>query len=108
MASQEQSDQHEKEDVLSLSDGVEIPFRTIQPDDVPALLRFHERLGEQTIYLRFFGSMKELSEKKARYFAHIDGVDHFALVALDPDEPDEIIVTVRYDWEPGSERAKCA
>lgn len=52
--------------------------------------------------------MRELSEKKARYFAHVDGVDHFTLVALDSDEPDEIIATVRYDREPGSERAEYA
>ena len=69
---------------LSLPGGTDLPFRTIQPDDVDALLRFHERLGERTIYLRFFGSMKELSKEKAKYLATVDGVDHVALVALDP------------------------
>lgn len=52
--------------------------------------------------------MKELSDKKAKYFAHVDHVDHFALVALDPDEPDEITAVVRYDRESGSERAEYA
>lgn len=52
--------------------------------------------------------MEEFSEEKAQYFAHVDGVDHFALVALDPDEPDEIIAVVRYDREPESERAEYA
>jgi len=78
---------------------MEVLFRTIQPDDVDALQRFHGRLGERTIYLRFFGSMKELSEQKARYFASVDGVDHVAFVALDPEEPDEIVALVRYDRE---------
>ena len=58
---------------LSLPCGTDLPFRTIQPDDVDALLRFHERLGERTIYFRFFGSMKELSKEKAKYLATVDG-----------------------------------
>ncbi|MDQ3835046.1 MAG: hypothetical protein M3315_15800, partial [Actinomycetota bacterium] len=69
---------------LSLPGETDLPFRTIQPDDVDALLRLHERLGERTIYLRFFGSMKELSKEKAKYLATVDVVDHVALVALDP------------------------
>lgn len=52
--------------------------------------------------------MKEFSDEKARYFAHTDGFDHFALVALDPDEPDEITAVVRYDREAGSDRAEYA
>jgi len=93
---------------LSLPGGVEVPFRLIRSDDVPALQRFHGRLSERSIYLRFFGSLEELPEEKARFFAHVDGVDHLAFVALDPDDPDEIIALVRYDREPGSERAEYA
>ena len=44
----------------------------------------------------------------ARYFASTDGVDHFGLVALDPDEPNEIIAVVRYARKPGDERAEYA
>jgi RimJ/RimL family protein N-acetyltransferase len=97
-----------KDGTLSLSNGAEITFRVIEPDDVPALQRFHERLSDNTVYLRFFGSMEELSEEKAQYFAHVDGEDHFAFVALDPDDPEEIIAVVRYDREPGEERAEYA
>ena len=78
---------------------MDVSFRAIRPEDVDALRRFHQRLGERTIYLRFFGSMKELSEQKAKYFASVDGVDHVALVALDPEDPDEIVAVVRYDRE---------
>jgi len=102
------NNEREEHGTITLPEGVDVPVRTIRPDDVPALQRFHSRLSEQTIYLRFFGSIRELSEDKARYFAHIDGVDHFALVALDPDEPEEIIALVRYDREPGEERAEYA
>src|SRR5215210_3918872 len=108
MASQAQDNEHEKDETLSLSSGVDVPFRLIQPDDVSALQRFHGRLSERTIYLRFFGSLKEFPEEKAQYFAHVDGVDHFALAALDPDDPNDIIAIVRYDRQPGEEQAEYA
>src|SRR5918994_3104221 len=97
-----------KNGTINLPSGVDVPFRLIQPEDVPALQRFHGRLSEKTIYLRFFGSLKELPKEKARFFAHVDGVDHLAFVALNPDDPDEIIALVRYDREPNSEKAEYA
>ena len=97
-----------KDQTLTLPSGVEIPFRVVRPEDAPALQRALGRCSERTIYLRFFGSLEELPEAKANYFAHVDGVDHLAFVALDPDDPDEIIALVRYDRGPGSERAEYA
>jgi RimJ/RimL family protein N-acetyltransferase len=41
--------------------------------------------------------MKELSDAQARRFAEVDGVDRYALVALDPENEDEIVAVVRYD-----------
>ncbi len=95
-----------KDETLLLPSGVEIPFRVVRPDDAPALQRLHARCSERTIYLRFFGSMKELSDKQARYFASTDGADHFGLVAIDPEDPNEIIAVVRYARKPGDERAE--
>ena len=97
-----------KDQTLTLPSEVEIPFRVVRPEDAPALQRLHARCSERTIYLRFFGSMETLSDEKARYFASIDGVDHFGLVALDPEDPNEIIAVVRYARSPGSERAEYA
>ena len=97
-----------KDQTLTLPSGVEIPFRGVRPEDAPALQRLHARCSERTIYLRFFGSLETLSDKKARYFASTDGVDHFGLVALDPDDQNEIIAVVRYAREPGDERAEYA
>src|ERR671920_475911 len=98
-----------KEDqTLTLPSGAQIPFRVVRPDDAPALQRLHGRCGERTIYLRFFGSMEKLSDEKARYFASTDGIDHFGLVALDPQDQSEIIAVVRYARNPGDERAEYA
>ena len=44
----------------------------------------------------------------ARYFASTDGATHFGLVALDPQDPNEIIAVVRYARKPGDERAEYA
>jgi RimJ/RimL family protein N-acetyltransferase len=52
--------------------------------------------------------MKKLSDEKARYFASTDGVDHLGLVALDPQDQNEIIGVVRYARTPGDERAEYA
>ena len=96
------------DDRLSLPGGREVPFRVVSPEDASALERFLGRCSERTIYLRFFGSLGEVSEEKARYLASIDGTDHFGFVALDPDDPYEIIAMVRYDRQPGEERAEYA
>src|SRR5918997_5299714 len=97
-----------KDQTLTLSSGVEIPVRVVRPDDAHALQRLHARCSERTIYLRFFGSMRKLSDEQARYFASTDGVDHLGLVALDPEDPNEIIAVVRYARKPGDERAEYA
>jgi GNAT superfamily N-acetyltransferase len=96
------------EGMLTLPTKHEVPFRVIEPEDAYALERFLGRCSERTIYLRFFGSLDEFSEQKAQYFASVDGVDHFGLVALDPTDEGEIIAIVRYDREPGEERAEYA
>jgi hypothetical protein len=41
----------------------------------------------------------------AEHLAYVDGVDRFALVALDPDKQDEIIAVVRFDCEGGADKA---
>jgi GNAT superfamily N-acetyltransferase len=97
-----------EDQTLTLIRGVAIPFRVVRPDDAPALQRLHARCSQRTIYLRFFGSMKNLSEEQARYFASTDGVDHFGLVALDPRDPEEVIGVVRYARKPGEQRAEYA
>ena len=93
---------------LTLPEGVVIPIRTISPDDAPALQRLHSRLSEQSIHSRFFSSMKELSDQQATYFADVDGVNRYALVALDPEKQEEIIAVVRFSREGSTDKAEYA
>ena len=97
-----------KDQTLTLPSGAQIPVRVVRPADASALQRLHGRCTERTIYLRFFGSMENLSDEKAQYFASTDGVDHLGLVALDPQDPNEIIGVVRYARTSGDERAEYA
>jgi GNAT superfamily N-acetyltransferase len=75
--------------VLVLRDGACVPVREIEAEDAGALRRLVDRSSERSIELRFFGPMKELSEERARSFAEVDGVDRYALVALDPEDEGE-------------------
>ena len=93
---------------VELSDGTYITYHAIAPDNAAALQRFHHRLSERSIYLRFFGAKPELSDRKAGYFTNVDGTNRFALVALDPERPEEIIAVVSFDREGNTERAEYA
>jgi RimJ/RimL family protein N-acetyltransferase len=94
--------------VLVLRDGVSVPVREIRGADASALQRLVGRSSEHSIELRFFGPMKELSDEMARRFAEVDGKDRFALVALDPENTDEIVGVVRYEREEGTDGAEYA
>jgi GNAT superfamily N-acetyltransferase len=94
--------------VLTLRDGMWVPVREIRADDAEALRRLVGRSSERSIELRFFGPMKELSAEKARRFAEVDGVDRFALVALDPEDEGEVVAVVRYEREGDTDGAEYA
>jgi RimJ/RimL family protein N-acetyltransferase len=60
------------------------------------------------VELRFFGPLKRLSDEQARRFADVDGRGGFALVALDPENPEEIVGVVRYEREGETDAAEYA
>jgi GNAT superfamily N-acetyltransferase len=93
---------------VELPDGTSVPYRAIAPDNAAALQRFHHRLSERSIYLRFFGAKPELSDRKAGYFTNVDGKDRFALVAINPEREGEIIAVVSFDREGETDRAEYA
>ena len=94
--------------IIPLHGGIEVRFRPIAPSDFAALQRFHARLSDRSIYQRFFAPTPRLSDVQAHYFTELDGIDRFALVALDPLAPEEIAGVVRFDREPGTDRAEYA
>ncbi len=84
---------------LALRDGSCVPVRAIRAEDAPALQRLVGRSSARSIHLRFFGPLKELSDESARRFSDVDGEDRCAMVALDPEDMDEIVAVVRYERE---------
>jgi RimJ/RimL family protein N-acetyltransferase len=93
---------------LALGDGTSVPVRRIRVEDAAALQRLVSRSSDRSIELRFLGSLKELSDEMARRFADVDGKDRFALVALDPENSDEIVGVVRYAREGDDDGAEYA
>ncbi|MBA2441663.1 MAG: GNAT family N-acetyltransferase [Rubrobacter sp.] len=94
--------------ILALTDGTCVPVRGIQPEDAPALRGLHGRLSERTVYMRYFGPMKELSEPKSRHVADVNDREGYALVALDPREPEQIVAVAGYEREGETEKAEYA
>jgi GNAT superfamily N-acetyltransferase len=93
---------------LMLRDGTCVPVRGIKPGDSEALRRLVGRSSDRSVELRFFGHMKELSEKMAGRFADLDGKDRYAFVALDPEDTEEIVGVARYAREGDDGRAEYA
>jgi len=93
---------------VELLDGTSVAYHAIAPDNASALQRFHHRLSERSIYLRFFAAKPELSDREAGYFTNVDKINRFALVAVDPERPEEIIGVVSFDREGTTERAEYA
>lgn len=104
---QESNGEQEGHRELILADGTCVLVREIRSEDASALQRLVDRSSERSIQLRFFGSMKVLSDEKARHFAEVDGTNRYALVALNP-EDEEIVAVVRYEREGSTDRAEYA
>jgi acetyl coenzyme A synthetase (ADP forming)-like protein len=84
---------HWESDVVLL-DGGTAHVRPIRPDDGSALVAFHERLSQDTVYSRFFSAKPRLSAAEVEHFTH---VDHDARVALVAELGDRIVGVARYD-----------
>ncbi|HEX5849403.1 MAG TPA: GNAT family N-acetyltransferase [Rubrobacter sp.] len=94
--------------ILTLGDGTRVPVRRVRVGDAAALQRLVGRSSDRSVELRFFGPLKALSDDMARRFADVDGRDKFALVALDPEYPEEIVGVVRYAREGDQDGAEYA
>jgi acyl-CoA synthetase (NDP forming)/RimJ/RimL family protein N-acetyltransferase len=77
-----------------LRDGSVAHVRPITPDDADGIRHFHSRQSAESIYLRFFAPLRELSERDIHRFTHVDHHDRVALVAT---LEGEIIGIGRYD-----------
>jgi RimJ/RimL family protein N-acetyltransferase len=80
-----------------LKDGRKILVRAIRPDDRTALVEGLAMLGETSVYTRFHGSVKEITQKDLAFYTEIDYEHHVALVAaLEDDGRERLIGGSRY------------
>ena len=82
--------------------GADVAIRPIHPDDAPALQRFIERLGAETIRARFFETMRRLPPAMLARLTQIEDEREMAFVAVerrvnaDPDQGEDRICGVAH------------
>jgi GNAT superfamily N-acetyltransferase len=85
-------------EVAALRDGETVTIRPIRPDDVSRLQAFHTRLSPDTIYLRYLGQHRVLTDAEARRLTGVDYQARMALVATREHAGDDSVLGVaRYD-----------
>lgn len=82
-----------------LVDGETVHLRPIRPTDAPRERAFLEGLTQATLYLRFHGAKKAVTDEEIEHFTNVDYEDRMALVA---EQGDDIIAIGRYDRIPES------
>jgi GNAT superfamily N-acetyltransferase len=88
-----------------LRDGSAVRLRPMAAEDAPGLVRFHEALSSETVYLRFFSVHPHLSGPEVHRFTHVDHRDREAIVAI---AGDEIVAVARFDRLPDRDEAEVA
>jgi RimJ/RimL family protein N-acetyltransferase len=88
-------------ETVALSDGTALTIRAIRPDDAPRLQALHARLSPETIYLRFLGMHRVLTQEEAGRLADVDYQSRMAIVAARKEKGEEVIIGVaRYAARP--------
>ncbi len=64
-----------------LRDGSSIHIRALRPGDKALLLAHFQHLSQQSVYFRFFGAKKRLTDEELARFTELDFVHQVALVA---------------------------
>jgi RimJ/RimL family protein N-acetyltransferase len=82
--------------MYTLTDGTEIEFRHIRPDDKENLETALARLSPESRQKRFLAPKPRFNAAELRYLTEIDGFDHVAIVATLADDPDAIVGVARY------------
>jgi RimJ/RimL family protein N-acetyltransferase len=79
---------------------VDAVIRPIRPEDKPLVAKAFSLLSDETRTRRFLGPKPRLSAGELRYLTEVDGRDHVALIALDPDHPRHVVGVGRFVRDP--------
>ena len=69
-------------------------IRPIRPGDKDRLSDGLQRLSDESVHRRFLTPKRTFTRGELRYLTEINGVDHVALVAEDPADPDPKLIAV--------------
>jgi GNAT superfamily N-acetyltransferase len=67
---------------MRLTDGTEVLIREIRASDKELLAAGHARLSDQSRLRRYLAAKPRLTAADLRYLTEVDGVNHYALVAV--------------------------
>jgi acetyltransferase len=100
----------ELEEEIRLADGPPYLLRPIRPEDEPALIAAFHRLSPESVRLRFFAPVKELSHENAVRLTQLDYDRQMALVLAEhgPAGLAEIYAVVRIGADPDNDKAEFA
>lgn len=96
----------------ALKDGTPVTIRPIRPEDEPLMVRFHQALSDQSVYLRFFQPLKlsqRVAHERLTRICFIDYDREMALVAerKDPNtETRDLLGAARLTKIEGTEEAE--
>ncbi len=91
-----------------LADGRPVRIRPVRPEDAPAFVDAFARLSQQSVRMRFFAPLKELSPAWLARLTQIDYDREMALVAVLPPEQGGLVGVARLVADPDGERAEYA
>jgi acetyltransferase len=96
-----------------LKDKTPVVIRPIRPEDEPLMVKFHEKLSERSVYLRYFQPLKlsqRVAHERLTRICFIDYDREMALVTVrkNAEGQEEIIAVGRLSKVHGTNAAECA
>ncbi|MBE0617955.1 MAG: N-acetyltransferase, partial [Proteobacteria bacterium] len=92
-----------------LKDGTPVFFRPIKPEDAPSHYAFLRSLSVETLYNRFFGFRKDVSDEQMVRFTQIDYDREMAIVArVARDGVEETVAVNRLVYDPHEDKYEFA
>ncbi|MBI1818333.1 MAG: GNAT family N-acetyltransferase [Deltaproteobacteria bacterium] len=92
-----------------LRDGSSIHIRALRPSDKALLIEHFQQLSPRSVYFRFFGAKKRLTDAELARFTELDFARNAALVAVRRDGGCELLIGVgRYSSSAVAHRAEVA
>jgi acetyltransferase len=82
--------------LVRLKDGMRVLIRPIHPSDRARLARSRGAFSDESMRRRFLAPKPHLTTTELRYLTEVDGEDHYAVVAVAPDDFNQILAVARF------------